>query len=64
MPPMEPNFIYQVLLMVFAIGGSWAAVRSDIKHLIEKTAEMRDSVNDAHKRLDAHITDYHRRNDD
>lgn len=63
------DIVFKLLPMVFAMGGTYMAIRADIKYLREKITQTdRDisrvdhSATKAHERIDDHVTAYHRRN--
>lgn len=62
-PPIDPSTVWQILTIVFAMGGSWAAIRADIKNILEKAIDAKASATRAHERIDDHITAYHRPKD-
>lgn len=60
---LDPGMVWQIILAVFGAGGVYAAIRADIKNLIEKCNKNERSTERAHERLDEHITTYHRPRD-
>jgi hypothetical protein len=55
--------VIQILMAIFGAGGVYAAIRTDIRHLIEKCDMNKRSTERAHERLDEHISTYHRPRD-
>lgn len=60
---------FMLVGFVFSLGSTYALIRSDIKGMVDKFAQIgRDisrveaSTNKAHERIDSHITVYHKPN--
>lgn len=48
-----PDWLLQIVSMVFAAGVTWGAIRGDIKALHEQVRQAAQEAGEAHKRIDA-----------
>lgn len=55
-----PDWLIQLGGMLVTGGMAWGAIRADLKAIHERIVDLKDSAKEAHKRLDDHLTDYHR----
>lgn len=55
---MTPEFLLQLVTIVAAAAGVYAAIRSDLTRAIVLAEQASDEAGEAHKRLDRHIENH------
>lgn len=53
-----PELIFQLLAMVLGGAMAYGAIRADLKTLHEKSSDNKESVENAHIRIDQHVRDH------
>lgn len=55
-----PDWVLQLAGYLAAAGAAYGAIRADLKALHERAQMAQESASEAHRRIDEHVTDWHR----